>query len=473
MSKVVIVCSRPTPNGPLHLGHLSGPYLRADILKRYLIQQGHEACLVTGVDAFETYVQGACEEKALSYEAFVERNSHNIYSDLSSSNISLNGYYNANKDVRLFSNYCHNFFNQLSDIETKKVSLIRDKQNKRPVIGYWLKGNCPICACEMESFFCENCGSLVLPEKVRNPGLKLDSEIESFFMEWLFCVPQNDDYEEVLLILKKKYPNILSTLERNFLKKISKEFLIGYPQNWGVKVKDEHSLFSGASILPYSNYFASEAGFANSFDKNSDTITVAFFGKDAVTQYTYGCELLAHKSENFKSFDYCYMNEFLFLEGSKFSTSRNHAIWVSDIAKRNSFAIDAMRWFLSRFNMQKRANNFLQEKYARFEKEAFLPLLKVLESIKRVDAKISLSAGTRENIENIFRALIRERNTYLCLSNFEPHNAVKVLEKSIDFLKTLNVTAQKEWCRRFKLLAEPFTPEVSRLIDLRFKRMEY
>lgn len=102
MSKVVIVCSRPTPNGSLHLGHLTGPYLRADILKRYLIQQGHEACLVTGVDAFETYVQGTCEEKALSYEAFVERNSHNIYSDLSSFSINLNGYYNANKDVRLF-----------------------------------------------------------------------------------------------------------------------------------------------------------------------------------------------------------------------------------------------------------------------------------------------------------------------------------------------------------------------------------
>lgn len=81
MSKVVIVCSRPTPNGPLHLDHLSGPYLRADILKRYLIQQGHEVCLVTGVDAFETYVQGACDEKALSYKAFVERNSHNIYKE--------------------------------------------------------------------------------------------------------------------------------------------------------------------------------------------------------------------------------------------------------------------------------------------------------------------------------------------------------------------------------------------------------
>lgn len=123
-----------------------------------------------------------------------------------------------------FSNYCHNFFKQLSDIETKKVSLIRDKQNKKPVIGYWLRGNCPICAYEMESFFCENCGSLVLPEKVRNPRFKLNSEIESFVMEWLFCVPQNDDYEEVLLILKKKYPSILSILERNFLKKYPKNF---------------------------------------------------------------------------------------------------------------------------------------------------------------------------------------------------------------------------------------------------------
>lgn len=128
-----------------------------------------------------------------------------------------------------------------------------------------------------------------------------------------------------------------------------------------------------------------------------------------------------------------------------------------------------MRWFLSRFNMQKHANNFLQEEYARFEKEVFLHLWKVLESIKGVDTKISLSAGARENIENIFRALIKERNTYLCLSNFEPHNAVKVLEKSIDFLKTLDVNAQKEWCWRFKLLAEPFIPEVSRLIDLRLE----
>lgn len=470
MDKIIIVCSRPTPNGPLHLGHLSGPYLRADILKRALVQQGYSVCLVTGVDAFETYIQGTCEEKGIPCKTFVNENSKRILSDLLSAKISMDGFYDVSNNLNLFSDICSDFFSQIRNVEEKDISILRERDSKRLVVGYWLEGQCPSCDSRMGSFYCENCGSLIPPNKVKNPSSKSGRRIEPFATKWLYCVPENDDRTHVLNKIKKKYPGILSSVKDDFLGHMSSDFILGYPQDWGVSIDNKHCCFSAASILPYSNYFATMAGYQDSFNKDADTKTIAFFGKDAVTQYVYGCELLSHMSKNYKGFDYCYMNDFLLLEGSKFSTSRNHAIWISEALQGNDFQIDGIRWFLSQFDMEKQGNNFVREDYKKFEDKIFSSVLSVLENFEELKRYSDLKPERSQYIKHFFQTLMTERNTYLALDNFQVHKAVKVLKKSVELLNTLEINARKEWCWWFSELSEPFIPSIAQYISSSLKR---
>ncbi|MBU2714021.1 class I tRNA ligase family protein [Zooshikella harenae] len=470
MEKIIIVCSRPTPNGPLHLGHLSGPYLRADILKRALIQQGHSVCLVTGVDAFETYIQGTCEEKGIPCKDLVNENSKKILSDLLSAKISIDGFYDVSNNLDLFSDICSDFFGQIRGVEEKDISILRERDSKRLVVGYWLEGLCPSCDSNMGSFYCESCGSLILPDKVKEPSSKLGRSLEHFDTKWLFCAPENDNLTLVLNKIKKKYPGILSSINDDFLDHTSSDFLLGYPQDWGVSIDSKHSCFSAASILPYSNYFATMAGYQDSFNKDADTKTIAFFGKDAVTQYVYGCELLSHMSKDYKGFDYCYMNDFLLLEGNKFSTSRNHAVWISESLQGNEFQGDGIRWFLSQFEMEKHGNNFIFEDYKKFEDKTLSSVLSVLENFECLKRCSDLKPEIRQHIKCFFQSLMIERNTYLSLDNFQVHNAVKVLENSVEFLNTLEVNARKEWCWWFSELSEPFIPSIAQYISSNLKR---
>src|SRR5689334_25432389 len=92
MRKALVIAPPPTPNGDLHVGHLSGPYLRADIYTRYLRMRGIEAYYLTGVDEHQSYVAFKAEQLGCSPAATADRFAEAILESLQAAQIEVDLY---------------------------------------------------------------------------------------------------------------------------------------------------------------------------------------------------------------------------------------------------------------------------------------------------------------------------------------------------------------------------------------------
>src|SRR3990167_10315505 len=94
MKKYLIIPAMPTPNGPLHLGHIGGPYLRADILARHLWQQGNHVTVLSGTDNFENYTARQAIKEKLPPLAICQKYYPQIVADLKTMNIHFDDFIN-------------------------------------------------------------------------------------------------------------------------------------------------------------------------------------------------------------------------------------------------------------------------------------------------------------------------------------------------------------------------------------------
>ncbi|WP_027710508.1 hypothetical protein [Zooshikella ganghwensis] len=120
--------------------------------------------------------------------------------------------------------------------------------------------------------------------------------------------------------------------------------------------------------------------------------------------------------------------------------------------------------------MEKQGNNFARKDYKKFEDKIISSVLSVLENFEDLKRYSDLRSERSQYIKHFFQTLMTERNAYLALDSFQVHKAVKVLEKSVELLNTLEVNARKEWCWWFSELSEPFIPCIAQYISSNLKR---
>ncbi|MFF3557801.1 class I tRNA ligase family protein [Streptomyces tsukubensis] len=363
---VFVFSTPPTPNGDLHLGHLSGPYLGADAYVRFQRMNGTDAWHLTGSDDYQSYVVGAARargespaETAAHYSAEIRRTLAlmDIVPDQFTVTDTAPGYRDGLRD----------FFSRL--VASGRVSVSERDALFDAVTGDYLyevdvSGGCPGCGAGTGGNICEECGEPNTVADLTAPRSALSDAEPLRRPQARWSLPLHDFGPEVAEHHRAgRVPARLRELAARLFARPSLDVPVSHPADWGVPPAENGTGADGTDgtdgqvvwVWPEMSY-----GFLHGIEALGDRIgrewraaapdadwkIVHFFGYDNSFYHAVLYPVLyrlAHPGWR-PDIDY-HVNEFYLLEGAKFSTSRRHAIWGKEILTPES--VDAVRYFLS------------------------------------------------------------------------------------------------------------------------------
>jgi len=369
----------PTPNGRLHLGHIAGPYLRMDMLCRYLRSQGHHVRVVSAVDGFDSYVlwkglqeTRPPEEVCRDYHAQIARDLAALdidvddFLDLVQGPYALSHADNARRAVETLVAGGHT--------ETIVEKVLYSRATGRHLAGAWLTGQCPQCEAPAAGYFCEACGAHFRPESMLNPRPRMgDADLEWRETENIFLrVP--DEAELVRRLQCSGAPEKFIAVVLRFLSRERGLVRLTAPGDWGVawpadRWGNPRVLFEAGweyGLTCGGRYAEMEGGDAHPMAHGSDVTTLVSFGIDNAVLLLAGSVAVMNALPERQPFDHVLTNYFYNLQGSKFSTSRLHVVWAADIVDMTPASSDAVRCFLARESPEEQTSNFDVGDFIRF-----------------------------------------------------------------------------------------------------------
>ncbi|MGC3525897.1 methionine--tRNA ligase [Pseudomonas aeruginosa] len=361
----------PTPNGRLHLGHIAGPYLRMDIVGRYLRTQGHKVETISAVNGFDSYVLWKGVQEGRSPHEVCQDYHAQIAKDLEALDIQVDDFLElvsgpfANGHARRTRTIVEKLV-ALGVTETVTERVLFSRTTNRYIVGAWLVGQCPYCKSNAAGYFCEACGALIQPQRMVGPKPRLgDADLEWRDIETLF-LSVADRPALVQRIEAYGAPREFLEIAHRHLERENGLIRLTAPGQWGVswdadrfgnprvlfEAGWEHALTCGAC------YESRGPTRAHPMERNGRITSLVSFGIDnAVLLLVASIAILDHLCDR-QPFNHVLTNYFCNLQGSKFSTSRLHVIWAADIVNMTPATSDAIRLFLAKENPEQGETNF-------------------------------------------------------------------------------------------------------------------
>ncbi|MBK7228269.1 MAG: methionine--tRNA ligase [Ignavibacteriales bacterium] len=366
--KILVTSALPYANGPIHLGHLSGAYLPADIYVRYKRLNGDDVIYICGSDEHGVPITISADKEKVSPQVIIDRYHEANKKAFTRFGMSFDNYSRTSIPVHheTAKEFFLEFYKRGLFVEKKSLQFFDDKANMFLPDRY-VEGTCPKCGNEeARSDECENCGSLYDPSELKNPKSKISGgtpklkETSHYYFPLGKYQPALEKYVDEM---NEKYgwkENVLQYC-RGWFKDGLKDRAITRDLDWGIKVPVD----SAAGKVIYV-WFEAVLGYISSTKELSQqkndpdlwkkywqdpkTKYIAFIGKDNVVFHTiiFPAILMAW-NEGGKE-QYCLpqnvpANEFLNFEGKKFSKSRNWGIDVDEFL--NLFDADLLRYTLA------------------------------------------------------------------------------------------------------------------------------
>ena len=494
--RTLVTCALPYANGPIHIGHLAGVYVPADIYVRYLRMRGREVLYVCGSDEHGVPITIKARQQGCSPQDIVDKYHGIIKDSFEGLGIHFDIYGRTSSEVH--ARNAAGFFRKLYDegkFITKESEQYYDPEAKTFLADRYIVGTCPKCGNEgAYGDQCEKCGSTLSPEELINPKSKLSgaAPVKKKTTHWYLPL---QDYEQWLRewILEghqewrsNVYGQVKSWLDGGLQPRAVTRDL-----DWGVPVPVE-----GAEGKVLYVWFDAPIGYISNTQellpdsweqwwKSPDTRLVHFIGKDNIVFHciVFPAMLKAY-GDGFILPDNVPANEFLNLEGDKISTSRGWAVWAHEYLQDFPGKEDVLRYVLtanapetkdndfSWKDFQQRNNSELVAIFGNFVNRAMVlthkyfggkvpPCGPLTDIDKEVLAEIPLlKASMEKNIEGFkFREALKDAmgiarvgNKYI--SDTEPW---KVAKTDLDRTATiLNISLQI--CADLAIAFEPFTP---------------
>lgn len=360
-SDAIVTAAPPTPNGPLHLGHLSGPYLAADIYARYLRMRGAKVLLETGTDDNQNYVFERALSLSASHADFRAQMRERIASGFANFDLSFDVFYEPSKDSA-YQRRVQSFVERALEkgvLEIEAIDFPSCAKCEIHLVDGLIAGHCPRCEAESRGA-CENCGMVVPCTDLVKPSCSRCGSAST---------PQPTSV--LTFNLSKYLPLIEKDLENLNLTPRLRELIQSVQQMKNLKIiASQPSATSHPSILTRDGQHAIHVWLEMAAQYESYALAkgswIHSFGFDNAFYYLlYIPALLRAVHPEAKLPQIVLTNEFLQLDGKKFSTSRNHAIWADDF-KANS---NHLRFYLCLHRPQSRQSDFRLEDFERFSRE--------------------------------------------------------------------------------------------------------
>ena len=500
--RYTITSALPYANGPVHIGHLAGVYVPADIFVRYLRSRGEDVLFVGGSDEHGVPITIRAKKEGVTPQQIVDKYHSMIKKSFEDFGISFDVY--SRTSSKIHAQTASDFFKHMytkGEFVEQVSEQYYDPKAKQFLADRYIVGTCPVCGKDgAYGDQCESCGSSLSPTELKNPKSALSGETpvlketkhwylpldkyEPWLKEWIVDGHKDDWKTNV-------YGQCKSWIDQGLQPRAVTRDL-----DWGVPVPLEGA--EGKVLYVWFDapigYISATKEWAETTGKNwepywkeEDTKLLHFIGKDNIV---FHCiifpSMLKHHGDYILP-DNVPANEFLNLEGNKISTSKNWAVWLHEYLEEFPDKQDVLRYVLTANAPETKDNDFTWKDFQARNNNELVAILgnfvnravvlthkyfdgkvpvrgklngldkEVLEQLALFPEKISNSLDKyrfREAL-SIYMDVARLGNKYL--ADTEPWKIIKEDKERVGTI--LNVALQI--AGNLAILGEPFLPHTS------------
>ena len=357
--RIFVAVAWPYANGPLHLGHIAGCYLSADIFARYHRMKGNEVLMVSGSDTHGTPITIRADQEGITPQEVVERYHAMFLESWQKLGITFDLFTTTNTENH--EKVVHDVFKSLHDkgyIYTDNMLLAYCAQCDRYLPDRYVEGTCPHCGhTRARGDQCDNCGQTLDPQELIDPRCAICGATPEFRESEHFFLKLSAFEKPLLEWVEKQgyWRNNVKNFTRQFLRDGLKDRAISRDLSWGVPLPldgyDSKRIYVWfEAVIGYLSaaieWADQHGGSWEDFWKDPDTKSYYFIGKDNIPFHSiiWPAIIMAYDKGLNLPYDVP-ANEFLSLENRKFSTSQNWAVWLPDYLER--YDPDPLRYLLS------------------------------------------------------------------------------------------------------------------------------
>lgn len=368
--RTLITTALPYANGPVHIGHLAGVYVPADIYARYLRMRGEDVVMVGGSDEHGVPITIKAREEGVTPQDIVDRYHKIIKDAMAELGISFDVYSRTTSDIHRKT--ASDFFKKLYDegkFEQQTSLQPYDAQAGEFLADRYVMGTCPHCGSDRAyGDQCEACGSSLNATDLIDPHSRLTSAPVTMRETSHWYLPLNkweDALRKWILEGHKEWKTNVYGQCKSWLDLGLQPRAVSRDLNWGVPVPVE-----GAEGKVLYVWFDAPIGYISNtkeilpdswerYWKDPESRIINFIGKDNIVFHciVFPAMLMAY-GDGYQLPDNVPANEFLNLEGDKISTSRNWAVWLHEYLRDFPGKQDVLRYVLTANAPETKDNDF-------------------------------------------------------------------------------------------------------------------
>ena len=366
--RYLVTAALPYANGPVHIGHLAGCYIPADIYVRYQRAQNRDIKFVCGSDEHGVPITIRAMKEGITPQQVVDKYHTIIKESFAQMDISFDIYSRTSNEIHHETSSA--IFKKLYDdglFEERETEQYYDEEKKTFLADRYITGTCPICSNPTAyGDQCERCGSALSPEQLINPRSTLSEAVpvKRKTKHWYFPLQNYEPFlKKWILEDHRDWKNNVYGQCKSWLDNGLQSRAMTRDSNWGVKVP-----IPGAEGKVLYVWFDAPIGYISATKEltdrwadywcQNDTKLVHFIGKDNIVFHCIIFPSMLKAHGGFVLPDNVPANEFLNIEGEKVSTSRNWAVWVHDYVKDFPGMQDSLRYVLCANAPETKDNDF-------------------------------------------------------------------------------------------------------------------
>ena len=368
-NRTTVTSALPYANGPVHIGHLAGVYVPADIYVRYLRLKGEDVLFIGGSDEHGVPITIKAKKEGVTPQDIVDRY-HNIIKDsFKEFGISFDIYSRTSGPVH--HEVASDFFKKLyekGEFIEKESEQYYDEEAKQFLADRYITGECPHCHADgAYGDQCEKCGTSLSPLDLINPKSAISGSkpVLKTTKHWYLPLDKHEGWlrEWILEDHKEWRPNVYGQC-KSWLDMGLQPRAVSRDLDWGIPVPVE-----GAEGKVLYVWFDAPIGYISNTKellpdtweqwwKAEDTRLIHFIGKDNIVFHCIVFPAMLKAEGSYILPDNVPSNEFLNLEGDKISTSRNWAVWLHEYLVDFKDKQDVLRYVLTANAPETKDNDF-------------------------------------------------------------------------------------------------------------------
>lgn len=378
MERFTVTAALPYTNGPVHIGHLAGVYVPADIFARYQRLMGNDVAFICGSDEHGVAIAMKAQKEGITPKQLIDKYHHLIKKSFEDFGISFDNYSRTSSDIH--TQTASAFFKELYDknVFTEEVTeQLYDEKAQQFLADRYVIGTCPKCSNpEAYGDQCEKCGTSLNATDLINPKSIITGEAPTLkaTKHWFLPLNRYEDFLKEWILKGHKLdwkPNVYGQV-KSWIDDTLRPRAVTRDLDWGIPVPlpDAEGKVLYVWFDAPIGYISSTKEWAERegkdwqpYWKDPKTKLIHFIGKDNIVFHCVIFPVMLKAEGSYILPDNVPANEFLNLEGNKLSTSRNWAVWLHEYLEDFPDQQDALRYALTAGAPESKDNDFTWKEF--------------------------------------------------------------------------------------------------------------